>query len=172
MSLLCKHAVLCVCVLALTCLLAGVTETRRRIRGSGWIPSRVCYYVPLKHVNGSRTCENGPVCCLSARVAAISCAMPSNPRNGNVMISGGLGPGARISYSCQAGYEMMGSRQQQCQDNGQWSGSKPSCRMMQDEAEPTRETLRIGRFTFFAFDAETSVWVRDQVVACFIWEGK
>ncbi|XP_065191495.1 uncharacterized protein LOC135822608 [Sycon ciliatum] len=68
----------------------------------------------------------------------MSCPMPSNPTNGNVMISGGLTVGARITYMCHAGYDMVGDRQQSCNPGGTWSGIKPQCIAVVETQAPTR----------------------------------
>ena len=50
-----------------------------------------------------------------------------SPANGNVVVSG-LTLGSQATYSCVAGYELVGTAVRECQVDGIWTGSAPSCR--------------------------------------------
>ena len=46
----------------------------------------------------------------------------------NVMLCyTGLTPGSTATYSCDEGYELSGSGQLVCQDDGTWDGPAPTC---------------------------------------------
>jgi hypothetical protein len=49
-----------------------------------------------------------------------------NPSNGRVTQQGNR-PGARATYVCTSGYELVGLSSRICQNNGQWSGDAPVC---------------------------------------------
>ena len=57
----------------------------------------------------------------------VSCGQLDNPRNGSVDTSAGTSFGDVASYSCDVGYTLNGPAERTCQDNGQWSGSMPTC---------------------------------------------
>ena len=58
--------------------------------------------------------------------AAVRCPILSNPSNGRVTQQGSR-PGARATYVCNTGYELVGLFSRICQNNGQWSGDAPTC---------------------------------------------
>ena len=60
-------------------------------------------------------------CCI-----AIQCDALSDPDNGDVSVTG-TGVGDTATYTCDAGYELIGSSTRTCQSNGEWSGSPPTC---------------------------------------------
>ena len=56
----------------------------------------------------------------------VNCGNPGTISNGNK--DGDIYHyGATVSYSCDTGYYINGSQTLQCQANGQWNGSAPSC---------------------------------------------
>ena len=57
---------------------------------------------------------------------AVRCPTLSNPSNGRVEQQGNR-PGARATYVCNSGYELVGLTSRICQNNGQWSGDTPVC---------------------------------------------
>ena len=67
------------------------------------------------------------LCLFELLITAAECSDLDNPDNGQVFLSGTT-IGATASYSCSAGYELIGDRTRTCQSNGQWSGGEPSCK--------------------------------------------
>ena len=59
-------------------------------------------------------------------VVAIQCDALSDPDNGAVSVTG-TGVGDTATYTCDDGYELVGSSTRTCQPNGEWSGSPPTC---------------------------------------------
>ena len=57
---------------------------------------------------------------------AQGCALPSSPMNGHVTTDC-TDVGCTASYVCDAGYVLGGDASRQCQSDGLWSGSTPSC---------------------------------------------
>ena len=58
---------------------------------------------------------------------AISCGQLNDPVNGKVVVSGTT-PGSTATYSCNDGFQLFGNTVRECQSNGHWSGSTPSCK--------------------------------------------
>ena len=60
-----------------------------------------------------------------------TCDVLPNPTNGLVTItrleSPGILPGSQAVYTCNGGYEINGNSIHDCQSDGTWSGSEPSC---------------------------------------------
>ena len=59
-------------------------------------------------------------------VVAIQCDALSDPDNGAVSVTG-TGVGDTATYTCDDGYELIGSSTRTCQSNGEWSESSPTC---------------------------------------------
>ena len=57
--------------------------------------------------------------------------MPENPTSGTVTVFD-TSVGSNVTYSCNKGYRIYGQVVRQCQSNGQWSGSVPTCEGMID----------------------------------------
>jgi len=57
---------------------------------------------------------------------AITCQAPQNIANG-VISSTGNTYGKKVTYTCNAGYGASGPNVRVCEENGQWSGSAPTC---------------------------------------------
>ena len=62
----------------------------------------------------------------------IRCDILSTPSNGEMTCSSGrVGVGYEgdtCSFTCNTGYELTGSDNRTCQDNGSWSGEDTSCK--------------------------------------------
>ena len=78
----------------------------------------------------SRTClssgswsDSAPTC------VAIDCGTLSAPANGSVAHSG-TAPGSTATFACDAGYDLVGSTTRTCELGGTWSGSSPSCSLI------------------------------------------
>ena len=59
-------------------------------------------------------------------VGVMSCPDLENPGNGTVDVSGNQ-PGDTAVYSCNDGFTLDGVDMRTCGENGQWSGSEPTC---------------------------------------------
>ena len=55
----------------------------------------------------------------------VDCGPLPSPANGNITLTGTL-IGSTATYTCDSGYERVGSYTLVCQDDGTWSGS-PLC---------------------------------------------
>ena len=60
-------------------------------------------------------------------MTAVNCGTLSNPANGQVSHTAGTTYGQTATYSCNTGYDLMGSSTRICQATGEWSGSTPTC---------------------------------------------
>ena len=58
------------------------------------------------------------------------CGPLTNPANGQVSHTSGTTFGQTATYSCDAGYNLMGGSTRMCQADGMWSGSEPTCQSM------------------------------------------
>ncbi|XP_065178430.1 mucin-2-like isoform X6 [Sycon ciliatum] len=56
----------------------------------------------------------------------LSCADPGQPDNGE-RYGDSFRVGATVAYGCNAGYNLVGGLTQQCQPDGQWSETRPTC---------------------------------------------
>ena len=56
------------------------------------------------------------------------CPVLVNPDNGIVAVTGNL-RGDMATYSCNAGYELVGEPLRVCDEQGEWSGTAPTCRL-------------------------------------------
>ena len=54
----------------------------------------------------------------------------TDPGNGQVTLTSGTTFGQTATYSCNAGYNLVGGSTRTCQAAGNWSGSAPTCEGM------------------------------------------
>jgi len=60
-------------------------------------------------------------------MTAVDCGTLTNPVNGQVSHSGGTTFEQTATYSCNAGYGLIGDNTRTCQATRVWSGSAPIC---------------------------------------------
>ena len=56
----------------------------------------------------------------------MACPELSAPANGIVSVTGQRS-GDTATYTCNSGYDLVGSEVRTCQPSGMWSGFEPSC---------------------------------------------
>ena len=61
---------------------------------------------------------------------AVDCGTLTNPANGSVSYSSGTTFRQTATYSCNTGYNLVGSSTRTCQATRRWSGSAPTCPRM------------------------------------------
>ena len=75
-------------------------------------------------------------------VVAIQCDGLSDPDNGAVSVTG-TGVGDTATYTCDAGYELIGSSTRTCQSNGDWSESSPTCEGKPKNQEYIKKSIQL-----------------------------
>lgn len=60
-------------------------------------------------------------------VAVGGCEDLENPENG-VVVTTGLSPSDTATYTCNSGYELVGTSVRTCGTDGEWSDVPPTCR--------------------------------------------
>ena len=60
----------------------------------------------------------------------VDCGSVTDPANGQVDLTSGTTFGQTATYSCNTGYNLVGSSTRTCQATGVWSGSAPTCQRM------------------------------------------
>ena len=76
----------------------------------------------------TRTCgPDGSFGAATGTCERIDCNVLSNPANGTVTTASGTLFEAEATYSCNAGYELVGASTRTCTATGAWSGSTPTC---------------------------------------------
>ena len=63
-------------------------------------------------------------------LTVVNCGVLTGQANGRVSYTSGTTIGQTATYSCNMGYNLMGSRSRTCQATGEWSGSAPTCQSM------------------------------------------
>ena len=60
-------------------------------------------------------------------LTAVNCGTLTSPVNGRVSHTAGTTFGKTATYSCNTGYDLVGSSARTCQSTRRWSGSAPTC---------------------------------------------
>ena len=60
----------------------------------------------------------------------MNCSTLTEPANGQISYTAGATFGQTATYSCNAGYILVGDSTRTCQPTGVWSGSAPTCQGM------------------------------------------
>jgi len=77
----------------------------------------------------SRTCDgSGSWSGAAPACVSMGCGRLSSPANGTVSASS-TGVGDFATYTCDSGYQILGSTRRVCQSDRQWSGAAPTCGM-------------------------------------------
>ena len=63
-------------------------------------------------------------------LTVVDCGALTDPANGQVSHTAGTTFGETATYSCDAGYSLVGSSTRMCQATGMWSGRAPTCQGM------------------------------------------
>ena len=63
----------------------------------------------------------------NCNMVEIDCGDPGTPSNGQKTVASGTTFKKIARFSCDDGFALQGVQQRECQANGQWSGSLPSC---------------------------------------------
>ncbi|XP_052804614.1 sushi, von Willebrand factor type A, EGF and pentraxin domain-containing protein 1-like [Mya arenaria] len=78
--------------------------------------------------HNSRTCQETGQWSSTAPTCNIKdCKALADPTNGNVDQSQGTKYGQTVTYTCRAGYQIVGMGTRLCEADGQWTGSPPTC---------------------------------------------
>ena len=64
---------------------------------------------------------------ISCILTAVDCGTLTDPASGRVNHTAGTAFGQTATYSCNTGYNLVGSSTRTCQAIGLWSGSAPTC---------------------------------------------
>ncbi|XP_052281309.1 CUB and sushi domain-containing protein 3-like [Dreissena polymorpha] len=79
-----------------------------------------------------------------------TCIAPSSFANGSVSISS---DGTTLSYTCKAGFVLVGNQTRTCTGSNSWSGAPPACNCI-DSSPPINGTItRNGTFAYFRCNA-------------------
>lgn len=86
-----------------------------------------CKYGYLLQGVHSTTCRDGGWFGRMPKCEQITCGTLRAPPNGWMIAANSTAIGSKASFGCFQGYALMGSRERQCQDYGEWSGSPVRC---------------------------------------------
>lgn len=81
----------------------------------------------------------------------VDCGRPLDPTHGQVHALQGTTFGNEVTYSCSRGYELLGTEIRYCGYNGSWTGSDPTCELL-DCGRPEN----ISSFGHVTFDNGTT----------------
>ncbi|KAL4232596.1 hypothetical protein ACF0H5_007286 [Mactra antiquata] len=74
-----------------------------------------------------RTCTVSGAWNGSAPQCVAGCPDPEAPANGNVDTSQGTASGDAITYTCDAGYALIGAAKRECNSDSTWNNAAPTC---------------------------------------------
>ena len=57
------------------------------------------------------------------------CGVPNSPGNGSVNTTNGTKYGNMVSFSCNTGFDLIGSHVSTCSEHGNWSTTPPKCQI-------------------------------------------
>ncbi|XP_065195313.1 sushi, von Willebrand factor type A, EGF and pentraxin domain-containing protein 1-like [Sycon ciliatum] len=98
----------------------------------------------------TRTCtENATWTPAIPTCIKINCPTLRAPQNGGMKVSG-IETGSTGTFTCSAGYNLIGVSSIQCSSTGQWSGSVPHCKIVQcpDPGTPAHGTKQPHTLTY------------------------
>ena len=67
------------------------------------------------------------MCVLTFIYAAVDCGELVSPENGQVLMFEGTSLRGSAVYNCDQGYLLLGTTVRQCEANGEWSSTEPTC---------------------------------------------
>ena len=72
------------------------------------------------------------------------CGDPGTPSNGGRTLDG-TRRGDSVEYTCNTGFRLIGNAARECQQNGIWSGTLPTCNSKDSACQQGSLTLMSGR---------------------------
>lgn len=60
----------------------------------------------------------------------MQCGTLDRPRNGRMRCNDGDKYQSTCNFKCKSGYELVGTRDRICQEDGKWSGTQPLCNLV------------------------------------------
>ncbi|XP_014773468.1 sushi, von Willebrand factor type A, EGF and pentraxin domain-containing protein 1 [Octopus bimaculoides] len=96
------------------------------------IPRVICdrYYIRVGAANGDLRCRNG-VWYHNATCEIVKCLRKLQvPSNGRKVSKTGHTVNSTITFSCEYGYELLGNKTLVCGEDGNWTGTFPSCQLV------------------------------------------
>ena len=77
-------------------------------------------------------------------LAVVDCGTLTDPANGQVDLTSGTTFRQTATYSCNAGYNLVGDSTRTCQATGVWSGSVPTCQGVLVKGNGTYNSMYFG----------------------------
>ncbi|XP_039298453.1 sushi, von Willebrand factor type A, EGF and pentraxin domain-containing protein 1 isoform X2 [Nilaparvata lugens] len=119
----------------------------------------------LRKCSSDEDCKSKKKKCLCDGSCGLSCIKPErecpaleNPTLGRVVVSGKLFRD-KATYTCEAGFHVVGLRERTCQADGQWSGGAPTCKQnVYCKSPPEMEHARHNAFPEqLTFDLDATI---------------
>ncbi|CAH3155251.1 unnamed protein product [Pocillopora meandrina] len=76
-------------------------------------------------------------CTFVVKVARKSCVTLQPPSHGSLGLSCGFSFGSQANFTCDRGYQLIGSRERFCKEDGSWSGSTSTCNTIEPPSHGT-----------------------------------